>query len=102
MDDVTAFVRTGCARERADVDDRCGGARDARAAYEAASERGRELRRRLTAARHKVDEATEAADPLRRRDLKDRARVAYKAEVETADGDAAKAGAARWARAVDA
>ena len=85
MDDVTAFVRTGCARERSDVDQRCGAAREAREAYEAAAQRGRDLRRRLTAARHVVDEATVAADPRRRKELKERARVAYSAEVQTAD-----------------
>jgi hypothetical protein len=103
MDDVTAHVRTGCADERADVDQRCGAARDARQAFDSAAEQGRDLRRRLTAARHVLDERSAAADPRRRHELKERARAAYKGEHATAADDTARAeAAARWARAVDA
>jgi hypothetical protein len=100
---VTARVRIGCGHERADVDRRCGAARQARDAHEAASARGRDLRRRLTAARHAVEEAAGAADPQLRQERKERARVAHKAEAATAQDDAGRAeAAARWARTVDA
>src|SRR5688572_14118935 len=105
MDEVSPsdrHARVGCGQERADATQRCGQAREARAAYEAALERGRELRRRLTAARHSLDEASEAADTRRSQEAKDRARTAYKGEHATADDDASRAeAAARWARAVD-
>jgi hypothetical protein len=103
MDDVTAHVRGGCAQERGAVDERCGASREARQAHDAAAEQGREIRRRLTAARHALDEATEAADTRRRHELKERAQAAFKGERATAPDDAARAeAAARWARAVDA
>ena len=92
----------GCAEARATVEARCAESHDASAAYEAAVERVRELRRDLVAAQHRVDEAVAADSPEKRAAEKAAARDSHQLARATAQtDDELREATAAWAKAVD-
>ena len=92
----------GCAELRAAVEHACAEARVAKEAHTTAAEHIRDLRRDLTAAQHKHEEAVAAADPARRTAEKAAARDAYRlAKVSAEDDEALRETTAVYAKAID-
>ena len=91
-----------CAELRATVEQVCAQAREAKIAHDVAAERIRELRRELTAAQHKRDEAVAAEDPSLRAAEKTAALDSYRlARTTAADEDELREATAVYARTID-
>ena len=92
----------GCAELHAAVQRACAEARAAKEAHTVAAAHIREVRRDLTAAQHRHEEAVVAADPARRAAEKAAARDAYRlAKVSAEDDEALREATGAYARAID-
>lgn len=92
----------GCAEARATVEARCAESRAATTAHEQAVERVRGLRRDVTAAQHRLEEAVAADDPTLRAAEKAAARDTYQmARTTASNDDQRRAALATWAKALN-
>lgn len=92
----------GCAELHTAVAHACAEARRAKEEHTSAAEHIRALRRDLTAAQHRHEEAVAAADPARRSAEKEAARDAYRmARLAAEDDETLREATATYARAID-
>lgn len=91
-----------CASQRTEARTLCEESERAQETYGQAAEHAREARRDIVAARRLHDAAMIAADPVRRREEKSRAREVYESAraIATTDSERTEA-TATWARAID-